>query len=330
MKSLLDFFRQYRKGCVLFLLFICIFGVSFFLYGVPWQVVAYPAAVCIVVGGLYLFVQYRREKKKIKMIRECLSFLPPLATRLPQPETEKEIAYTQLLDHFRDDYNDLQTESSLRYQNMMDYYTIWAHQIKTPIASMGLALQEEDSPLSRQLWEELQRVEQYVEMVLAYLRLDGDTKDFVFKTYDLDPILRGAVRRFASQFIRKKVKLSYTPVTLSVLTDEKWLSFVVEQLLSNALKYTPAGGSISLYLEEPSVLCISDTGIGIAPEDLPRVFEKSYTGYNGRSQKKASGIGLFLCKRICQDLNHGITISSQPGEGTVVRLYLGRKETQVE
>ena len=115
-----------------------------------------------------------------------------------------------------------------------------------------------------------------------------------------------------------------------VLTDEKWLSFVVEQVLSNAVKYPPAGGTVSIYLEGESTLCVRDTGLGIAPEDLPRVFEKSYTGYNGRSHKKASGLGLYLCREICNHLGHTIKIESALDTGTVVKLNLGHKTFQAE
>ena len=211
----------------------------------------------------------------------------------------------------------------------MDYYTTWVHQIKTPIASMRLTLQSEDSAAARQLFEELQRIEAYVEMVLAFLRLDSDSKDYVFCECDLDTVIREAVKKFAVQFIRKKIELRYEPANVKVLTDEKWLSFVVEQILSNSRKYTDSG-SISIFVEEPLTLCIKDTGIGIAQEDLPRVFEKSYTGYNGRSDKKASGIGLYLCRRICTNLGHTIDIESYPGKGTSVRIRLEHTDVWTE
>lgn len=212
---------------------------------------------------------------------------------------------------------------------MMEYYTIWVHQIKTPIAAMRLQLQGEDSDSSRELLEELQRIEQYVEMVLTYLRLDSGSTDYVLKKYDLDDIIRQAVRKYASQFIRKKIRLTYEPLSCEVLTDEKWLLFVIEQVLSNALKYTRSG-EISITLEAPKTLCIRDTGIGIAPEDLPRIFEKGFTGYNGRNDKKASGIGLYLCRRICSRLNHEIIITSKVDVGTEVRIDLDRKVLEVE
>jgi len=168
-----------------------------------------------------------------------------------------------------------------------------------------------------------------VEMVLAYLRLDADSTDYVLREYDLDPIVRGAVKKFAGEFIDRRLALELRPTNARVLTDEKWLSFVLEQLLSNALKYTPEG-SISIYPEAPDTLCVADTGIGIAPEDLPRVFEQGYTGYNGRLDKRASGLGLYLCRRICRNLGHTITAQSEPGKGTTIRLDLSRKKLAVE
>lgn len=218
---------------------------------------------------------------------------------------------------------------NLRYTDMIDYYTVWAHQIKTPIASMRLMLQNEDSDLARDLCADLLRIEQYVQMVLCYLRLDSDSTDYVIRQCDLDRIVRQAVRKFAGQFIRKKIRLNYDPVCVRVLTDEKWLLFVLEQVLSNALKYTQTG-QVRIFLEEPKTLCIQDTGIGIAPEDLPRVFEKGYTGYNGRLDQRASGIGLYLCSRICRNLGHGLRIQSVLGQGTTVRIDLDSREMKFE
>ena len=194
---------------------------------------------------------------------------------------------------------------------------------------MRLQLQNEDSPFARRLTAELFRIEQYVEMAMAFLRLDSDATDYVIREQPLDPILRGAIRKFAGEFIDRRLKLQYEPVSVSVLTDEKWLSFVIEQLLSNALKYTPSG-AVSLYMETPLTLCIRDTGIGIAAEDLPRIFEPGFTGGNGRLDKRASGIGLYLCRRVCERLGHRIQVESAPGQGTCVRLDLTHYELEAE
>ena len=217
----------------------------------------------------------------------------------------------------------MQRESAAEQKNqdMVDYYTLWVHQIKTPIASMRLTLQNQDTALARKLLSDLFRIEQYADMVMAFLRLDTVSGDYVFRELSLDAVIRQAAAKFASEFIQRKIRLEYEPVNETVVTDEKWLSFVLEQILSNGLKYTREG-SIRIYMTSPKTLCIADTGMGIDAGDLPRIFEKGYTGYNGRKDKKASGIGLYLCRRICTNLGIGISVSSKPGSGTVVMLKL--------
>ena len=144
----------------------------------------------------------------------------------------------------------------------------------------------------------------------------------------MDEIVRESIKRFSTEFIERKIKLQYSPSDKKIITDEKWLSFVIEQLLSNALKYTREG-SIKIYSDK-QYLCIEDTGIGIAPEDLPRIFEKGYTGGNGRINSKASGLGLYLCKRICDNLGIGIIARSEIDNGTVILLDLEQYELRTE
>ena len=214
---------------------------------------------------------------------------------------------------------------------MTDYYTLWAHQIKTPIAAARLLLQAEPAPSRTELEVELFRIEQYVQMVLGYLRLDSDSSDYVLRRYDLDAILRSCVRKYARLFILKRIELELDETHAKVLTDEKWLTFVIGQLLSNALKYTPEQGRISVtWADATQTLTIGDTGIGIRPEDLPRVFEKGFTGHNGREQKKSTGIGLYLCRRVLGKLGHTIAITSTPGQGTQVQIGLAAAEQVVE
>ena len=236
-------------------------------------------------------------------------------------------------------------QADRKYTDMLDYYTMWAHQIKTPIAAMKLLIQsgEMDEETRGSLLDQLFRTEQYVEMVLCYVRLSGQVSDYVIAEYDLDDIVRQAVRKFAPVFIRSRCRLVYEPLNCSVLTDEKWLVAVIEQILSNSLKYTEAAGKDDPYVEicmddandadgkeSGCVLVIRDNGIGIAAEDLPRIFEKGYTGCNGRTDKKSTGLGLYLCSRICRNLGHGIGAVSEAGEGTEIRLDLSRKALKTE
>ena len=205
---------------------------------------------------------------------------------------------------------------------------MWVHQVKTPIAAMRLLLDGNEAH-DRTLLAELFYIEQYVGMVLSYLRLSGDGTDFVIRRLNLEPVVRQCVRKYAPLFIRKQLALKLGDVDCQVLTDEKWLSFVVEQLLFNALKYTQAG-EIRIYMEGEKSLVIEDTGIGIDPADLPRIWERGFTGENGRVDKSATGLGLYLCSKICKKLSHVITIESEPGKGTKVCLRMDYVNIQPE
>lgn len=324
------FFRLYlraqRRG-MLFLGFCClIFTVSFALYGLPLGAVLYPAALCAAAGGIILLLSLRKSRAVCQELSLMQHHPADLPDELPAAQSPQEQAYQALLLALHTDRKKLKSDMNARYHDMTEYYTVWAHQIKTPIAAIRLALQNEDTPLSRRLTGEVGRVEQYVQMALTYLRLGSDSSDYVIRSCALDDIVRPAVRRFAGEFIQRKIQLNYQMLNYTVITDEKWLGFVVEQVLSNALKYTPQG-SVSIYMEPEGVLCIRDTGIGIAPEDLPRVFEKGYTGYNGRSHRKASGLGLYLCREILTRLGHSVSAESQVDHGTTIRIDLRQHKT---
>ena len=270
--------------------------------------------------GLFAFVTELR--RLLDRAEEPVLPLPPAADLLEED-------YQALLTAVAAHRTRLLARSRDKLEDMTDYYTLWAHQIKTPIAAARLLLQEDPGAVGTEVEVELLKIEQYVDMVLGYLRLDSESTDYVLRDTDLDGLLRQAVRKFARMFILKKITLDFRETGRTVLTDGKWLSFVVEQVLSNALKYTPAGGRIRIY-GDGETLVIADSGIGIRPEDLPRVFEKGFTGYNGREDKKSTGIGLYLCRRVMDRLNHGISIVSRPGQGTLVRLDLSRGRRVVE
>ena len=324
------YLKEHGKAIAVFLIFTLLFVISFALYRLPLGAVLYASALCAFFGLLFFVCDHQNYRKAHQRMR-ALQRESVLSERdLPPPRSLSEEDHQAIIRQLLSDKASLEGALQGRYTDLVEYYTAWVHQIKTPIASMHLTLQQEDSPISREMTENLRQIERYVEMVLCYLRLDATNTDYVFREYDLDGILKQAARKFATQFIYRKIRLRYEPVHFQVLTDEKWLLFVIEQLLSNALKYTPGGGAVTLEMEAPGILSIRDTGIGIAPEDLPRVFEKGFTGYNGRADKKASGIGLYLCKRICANLRHGISAESAPGSGTVVRLNLNRAELEIE
>ena len=329
MNLFFQYVKQKRKSILLAAVCALIFTLCFWLYHLPVKAVLYPILLCFLACAVFAIYDFGKVKKKYGKLQMMLHSLERIAEHLPIADSLEEDAYQQLLRQMNEEQKNMKNRMEHSYSEMIDYYTVWAHQIKTPIAAMRLNLQNEDSDLSRKLSVDLLRIEQYVEMVLMYLRLDADSSDYVIKEYAIDGIVRAAVKKFSGEFIRRKISLDLKELHCTVVTDEKWLSFVIEQVISNALKYTPCG-RISIYMEEPKTLCIKDTGIGIAPEDLPRVFEKGYTGYNGRTDKRASGIGLYLCRRICTNLGHRISAVSEPDKGTIIQISLEQERLKVE
>lgn len=330
MKLFLQYLKQRKMLFIAEALFCVVFLAAFLLYRLPAAAVLYPAAICLILGVLFFTVDFMRIRRKHRFLSGIRGSEDILSDEFLSPDSVIERDYREIIRLLCEEQQAAQNAMNGRITEMTEYYTLWAHQIKTPIAAMRLRLQNEDSAQSRALTLNLLHIEQYVEMAMMFLKLDAGSSDYVIREYDLDDVIRQALRKFAGEFIDRKLQLIYEPLNITVVTDEKWLSFVIEQILSNALKYTFAPGSITISAEEDHILCIRDTGIGIAPEDLPRIFEKGYTGYNGRSDKRASGIGLYLCKRICHNLGHTVTVQSVPGEGTKVLIDLSRKEISPE
>lgn len=320
---MLNYLYSRCRTIVALIVITIIFLWVFSLYNVPADAVGYGALIAATVcltASIVDFIGYRGRHKKMRGLPDEITIT---LENLPKAREQVEKDYEQLVTKLFESRRELENTMLRKESDMTEYYTMWVHQIKTPIAAMRLILQEMDTAEGRELSEELQRIEQYVEMVLCYLRLDSDSTDYLIRRCDLDDIVRQAVRKYSAQFIRKKIQLDYEPLEYSVLTDEKWLLFVIEQVISNSLKYTRSG-TVRIYLDGED-LCIRDTGIGIAREDLPRVFEKGYTGCNGRTDKKASGIGLYLCRRICMALGNSITARSDE-TGTEIRIGLQREK----
>lgn len=382
-RLLWEYVRQYRLSGFLFFLFSAIFAGIFYLYDLETEAVAYGACICgaaaAVILGLHFFFFYREHKERMRL----LAGIELTYAELPRAKTLLEADYQQMIEELGRISAGYLTDWKRERKDSLDYYTVWVHQIKTPIAAMHVLLQAasesqvEDERTAGEHWKdkemklELFKIEQYVEMVLTYLRMEDMSSDMSFEICELDSVIRQAVRKYSQMFILRKIKLDYVPVETKILTDEKWLVFVVEQILSNALKYTHSysvnerscsmedadmnveQGRISIYMEEyepaqhgsgvditesygavsrgkKRCLVIEDTGIGICPEDLPRVFEKGFTGYNGRKDKKSTGIGLYLCKAVMDRLRHQIWIESEAGEGTKVYLSLARENMRHE
>jgi len=379
MRMAAAFLKERKREIWLCVILIGTFAGVSYLYSVRMDAVEYAlllSGVFILLSGVPDYFKYVRKHRELL---EAEKGLESGMGGMPGQETLIEEDYQRIAKGLYEAKIEAESAGRIARQEMMDYYGMWVHQIKTPIAAMHVLLQAQEGcqletdgmhQYAKEMKMELFKIEQYVEMVLTYLRMEEMSSDLSFEIYSLDSIIRQAVRKYSQMFILKKIRLEYAPVQMKVLTDEKWLCFVLEQILSNALKYTkgassdagsgpgtgkPAsGGKISIYLEDYSCqtqeespdkddqkytakgkewkncLVIEDNGIGIWPEDLPRVFEKGFTGYNGRTDKKSTGIGLYLCKSVTDKLRHQIWIESEPGRGTKVYLSLGRKTVRHE
>ncbi|MBU5227233.1 sensor histidine kinase [Clostridium senegalense] len=328
---LISYIKDHIKIIFIYSIFIMIFIAVFSLYSLELEAIVYSFLLSCTVAVIFIvcdFIKYYRKHNQLYDLKKQITIS---LEKMPLARNLIEKNYQNILVELYNNKIEMNSKADMKRTEMMDYYTLWAHQIKTPISAMRLLLQMEQSEENKELLAELFKIEQYVEMVLCYLRIENSSSDLVLKNCDLSQIIKQAVRKYANTFIRKNISLEFNEVNCTVLTDEKWLVFVIEQILSNALKYTNEG-KISIYMckSKEKVLVIEDTGIGIAKEDLPRIFENGYTGYNGRMDKKATGIGLYLCKKILNKLSHKIIITSEIGVGTTVKIDLFSAKTMFE
>lgn len=296
----------------------CLYGLSLapFLYAL-WLYLLLWLCVTGVRYGIYRGKARKRERLLCAILNGQYEFDEPAALA--------EADYTRMLCLLRDRIRELTDLQTRERQEAQDYYTLWVHQIKTPIAALHMLLQSGSAP--DEMEAELFRIEQYAEMALQYIRLESTSGDLHFRYQPLDPLIRACVRKFAPVFIAKHLSIRYEGTDKTVLTDEKWLRFILEQLLSNAVKYTNEG-KVTITVTADLHLTVRDTGIGISPEDLPRIFEKGFTGQNGRLENRSTGLGLYLSHLAAENLGIALTVQSTPGKGTVFTLDLNKKSIE--
>lgn len=317
----------------------CIHLLYMYLIGARKQDVVYAAVLDAILLLITVLVGFFRYSSKVKALSNALKRPVEEQAQLPEATDDVEILYHRLLENQSIARSESESSAAVRQSRMRDYYSMWVHQIKTPISAMKLLLEAEREELGQLMCEEEQqaafkelsdnldsfedelfRIEEYVGMALQYQRVSSTENDFVLEKISLDGVIRDTIKKYAKIMIRRHIGINYSGTKKQVYTDEKWLAFILEQILSNAIKYTPQGVVTIETAEEKDrfFITIKDTGIGIKAEDLPRVFEKGYTGYNGHADKKATGIGLYLCRQMADKLGHTIRMESELGKGTKV------------
>ena len=320
----MEFLRWKRQWLISLILFWGTGWVVFAMYGIPIGPVLYADLLMLGITAVYLGVSYAGYRRKRRLLK--------LWERNPRQDgaAEKiraedcfEGAYLRIIQNLEAEQKKEREAWQGEQKKDREYYTRWSHQVKTPIAAMNLLLSEKALD-ARAVKRELFRIEQYADMALQYQRLEGESSDLVLEKVKLHKMVSQTLKKLSTIFVYKKLHVKLGDLEKEIVTDEKWMCFILEQILTNAAKYTEEGGMIEIWLEQ-EVLCIRDNGIGIQEEDLPRIFEWGYTGYNGRLDKKSTGIGLSLTKEAAGLLQIGISMESQVGRGTTVFLNLAQK-----
>lgn len=216
----------------------------------------------------------------------------------------------------------LRNDFLAKEKELQEYFLIWIHQIKTPITAGKLICDGDiENENVKNIKKELIYIEDYTNMALSYLKMANHNTDMDISLVNLDDIINPLIKKYAILFISNNIKLEYKKLNVKVITDSKWCMVVIEQLLSNAIKYTKNGIVSISFNEKENYLEIKDNGIGIKDSDLPKIFDKGYSGFNGRQNQKSTGIGLFLVKQILDKLGQKVKLESKLGEGTSVKVY---------
>ena len=334
---LTNFIKQNYIWILMIVTMSCIHLLYMYLIGARKQDVVYAAVLDAILLLITVLVGFFRYSSKVKALSNALKRPVEEQAQLPEAADDVEILYHRLLENQSIARSESESSAAIRQSQMRDYYSMWVHQIKTPISAMKLLLEAEREELGQLMCDdeqsqcllsdnmdsfedELFRIEEYVSMALQYQRVSSTENDFVLEKVSVDGVIRDTIKKYAKIMIRRHIGMNYSGTAQEVYTDGKWLAFMLEQILSNAIKYTPQGVVTIETAEEKYrfFITIKDTGIGIKAEDLPRVFEKGYTGYNGHADKKATGIGLYLCRQMADKLGHTIRMESEIGKGTKV------------
>lgn len=334
---LTNFIKQNYIWILMIVTMSCIHLLYMYLIGARKQDMVYAAVLDAILLLITVLVGFFRYSSKVKALSNALERPVEEQAKLPEATDDVEMLYHRLLENQSIARSEAESSAAIRQSQMREYYSMWVHQIKTPISAMKLLLEAEREELGQLICDdeqsqyllsdnmdsfedELFRIEEYVSMALQYQRVSSTENDFVLEKGSVDGVIRDTIKKYAKIMIRRHIGINYSGTGQEVYTDGKWLAFMLEQILSNAIKYTPQGVVTIETAEEKDrfFITIKDTGIGIKAEDLPRVFEKGYTGYNGHADKKATGIGLYLCRQMADKLGHTIRMESEIGKGTKV------------
>lgn len=325
-------FRHYLKDR---LGWILIFGLSlglihFFIWLQPQKIIhqtqlLYLDLLLILLNGSYLLYHYQQQRRWYQALTQ---YDHDFDWQLNLAQSYDQQLLQAYLNQRQQKAKQALNQLMIQNDDQREFIASWVHDIKVPLAAIQLLIDDQREKLSDtkafQLSDELQQISHYVDEVLYYSRLDSFSKDYLLQTYDLTQITKQVIKANATYFLKKQIQIQLNGPALNVLTDEKWLFFILNQILSNSLKYTPAHGTITITFAQQSqaiTLTVADTGCGIPAHELPRIFDKGFTGTNGRQiNQNATGLGLYLAQQLSQKLGHQLTATATPGQGTQLTL----------
>lgn len=237
---------------------------------------------------------------------------------------EGQILYDSLYEIDKSMYEEIETYKN-SINDFKEYIEMWIHEVKLPIASSTLMLHNKKPDSNKKIKEQINRIENYVEQVLYFVRSENLEKDYLIRTYNLEEIVNKVIRKNKESLLLRRISIEIDDIDKIILSDGKWLEFIINQIVSNSIKYSKTSNSKikfnSKTMDDFIILQIEDNGIGINEKDINKVFNKSFTGENGRNISSSTGMGLYLVNKLCTKLGHKITIESEVDKFTKVSIY---------
>ena len=318
------FFKYYLRSrkllCSLLFIFYSLLFIFSYLFEDERTVLQYVIILLLLTSLIGLILDF---------VKQYQNFRHAVLYGESDAYTPLEALLTSRIRTLEKDKKELKIQHQEKQSDLLDYYTLWVHQIKTPIAASKLLVQDlQEQMLKNQLEQELFKIDSYTNLVLQYLRLESFHDDLVVEKENIGDLVKEVVKKYALFFIQQGLSLNLHDLNHTVITDKKWFLVILEQVLSNSLKYTKQG-SIEIFFQEDT-LYMKDTGLGIQNSDLLRVFERGFSGYNGRLTHQSSGLGLYLSKKIADKLGHELHLHSVVGEGTTVMITFKEKKLLFE
>lgn len=323
--------KDYLKDRTLFLLInfillIIICGIMF-LVSISNNIIIFMFCLWVLPLLSYFIIEFIKQKNfynELNAIMDSLDQKYLLSEIMKEPESIEGKMLYELLKQANKDMHEHVKKHREMQSDYREYIETWVHEIKTPIASARLMIENNQNEITRNINYEMKKIEEYIEQVLYYSRSNDVSKDYIIKEISLETLVRSVIKKNSRDFISRNISIDIEAVEGTVYSDAKWLEFILNQLMGNAIKYTKGSkGKVKISTirnENNIVLTIEDNGIGILDKDIGRVFEKGFTGENGRKFGRSTGIGLYLCQKLAAQLGLGLTLTSKSGEGTMVSI----------